>query len=280
MTIVDFVRNNYQKWGQWKEFFDTPKVWKCLTNISQAIDKEIRETSVVISPPVDEIFKAFIKTDVKDIKAVILGQDPAPEPHLADGLAFCVQGVSTAHVPSIQRMLLEVRNEGFNVDILNGNIESWAERGVLLLNTVLTIPIPKDADSGIIDAHKKYWMPFSKLLFEFLHKLNQPIVYILWGSQAHHFAHGITNPKHKVLEGGHPSPQARSENFFCKDYFVNTNNFLQESGVKSIDWSLLPGKLDPKVQKGIWHWSSKDKHSIWKEPCPGNKKKSLVNQKD
>ena len=78
-------------------------------------------------------------------------------------------------------------------------------------------------------------------------------LYILWGSQAQSYSKYITNPKHKSFIGGHPSPEARSEKFFCKNYFTNTNNFLKEMGVEPIKWSLVD-KLPKDIKKGVWHW--------------------------
>ena len=267
MRIIDFVNKNCKSWGAWHSFFGRDSVQSCLEQISKEIENEQKKNIEAISPSVGEIFEAFIKTKVEDVKVLILGQDPAPEPHLADGLSFCIQGVSTAHVPSIQRVLLEVRNEGYNVDILNGDVEPWTKEGVLLLNSVLTIPIPKGAKSGTIDAHKKYWLPFTKLLFEYLNQIQEPIVFILWGSQAKSFAKYVDSPKHKVLEGGHPSPEAPSINFFCKNYFTDTNKFLKERGTEPVNWNLLPGKPKKNFKKGIWHWSQKDKKSVYAGPC-------------
>lgn len=122
-SIIEFVNLNLRNWGKWKNFFSLSEVQSCLQRISDQIAQDIKTNDVAISPPLEEIFEAFIKTPLERVKALILGQDPAPEAHLADGLSFCVQGVSSAHVPSIQRVLLEVRNEGFNVDILDGDIE-------------------------------------------------------------------------------------------------------------------------------------------------------------
>lgn len=268
IELYTYCYNNCSRWGRWDEFFQQEETKNLIRDISNHIENLI-STGIKISPSIEEIFEAFIKTDINKVKAVILGQDPAPEPHLADGLAFCIQGVATSHVPSIQRMLLEVRNEGFNVDIMDGNIEKWAKEGVLLLNTSLTIPFKSGSSRGDIDAHKELWAPFTQRVLKFIDHQDQPISYILWGSQAESYSKYVTNYKHKFFVGGHPSPEAKSENFFCKNYFVNTNTFLEKAQVKPIDWNLAVRPVSDK-RKGIWHWDSHNRKSIYVGPCSKN----------
>ncbi len=266
ITLYDYCYDNCYDWGRWDEFFQQTEIKGLVKDISTHVET-LTSSGIKVSPSIEEIFEAFIKTDIDKVKAVILGQDPAPEPHLADGLAFCIQEVPTSHVPSIQRMLLEARNEGFNVDIMNGNIEKWAEEGVLLLNTCLTIPFKSGSSHGDIDAHKKLWAPFTQRVFKFINHQDQPISYILWGSQAGSYSKYITNHKHQFLMGGHPSPEAKSENFFCKNYFINTNTFLKNASVKPIDWNLTNEPVGDK-RKGIWHWDAHNRKSIYIGPCP------------
>ena len=106
-------------------------------------------------------------------------------------------------------------------------------------------------------------MPFTKLLFNFLNQLPQPIAYILWEPQAQSFAKYIENSNTKVLKSGHPE----AKEFFCKNYFIKANRFLKEKGFQPISWSLLLGKSSKKNQKGLWGWDSKRKKSFYIGHC-------------
>ena len=265
-SLYEYVLNNAKKWNGWDTFFNKEDVQTTLKKISDNLKDEVQNKGYTISPSLDEVFEAFIRTNPFKLKAFISGQDPAPEPHLADGLSFCIQGIDTSHVPSIQRVLLELNNDGFKCDPLNGDTSKWADSGVMMYNDALTIPFPPNAKEGIIGAHLAIWRDFSKKLFEFIDKeLNHPIAFILWGSKALKNKKYITNRQHKAFVGGHPSPEARSEAFFCKNYFSKTNAFLEAKNATPIDWNLTNDYADFK--KGIYHWSPQKRVSRWISDC-------------
>ncbi len=265
-TLYQYVLKNVNKWNGWDNFFLKDDVKKTLKEISDFLNDEVEKKNYAISPVLDEVFASFIKTNPNTLKAFISGQDPAPEPHLADGLSFCVRGISTSHVPSIQRVLLELNNDGYKCDPLNGDTSKWADNNVMMYNDALTIPFASGSKEGIIGAHIEIWKTFSQKLFEFIDKeLNQPIAFILWGSRAIKNKKYIINSNHKAFIGGHPSPEAKSENFFCKKYFSATNEFLKTNKVKPIDWNLTPNYS--KFKKGIYHWASGNKTSKWISIC-------------
>ena len=153
-------------------------------------------------------------------------------------------------------------NEGFNVNTVNGDLTDIAKQGVLLLNTVLTIPIDPHRNYGIIDAHKQIWEEFTRLLFEHLDQNQNPIAFILWGEQAQKFDQFVTNENRTVLEGHHPSPRLKGGEFFCRDYFTGTNEFLRQAGRNEINWSVL-------AKKGRWEWDHKNKMSVFSKTCSG-----------
>ena len=270
-TLYEYVLKNVKNWNGWDKFFLKEDIKENLKKISDYLNDEVENKNYTISPVLDEVFESFIKTNPKTLKAFISGQDPAPEPHLADGLSFCIQGVDTSHVPSIQRVLLELNNEGYKCDPLDGDTSKWASNGVMMYNDALTIPFPPGSKEGIIGAHLKIWKDFSQKLFEFIdEELSQPMAFILWGSKAAKNKKYITRSNHKPFIGGHPSPEARSENFFCKNYFSGTNEFLKENGVEGVNWNLTPNFS--KFKKGIYHWASRNRTSKWISECKNKEK--------
>ena len=170
-----------------------------------------------------------------NVKVVILGQDPAPQPGLATGLSFSLyKNVLAYKVPSVQRVLLEARNEGYCINHTNGDLIRWAEQGVLLLNTALTLI------QNNIASHLSQWKPFSREVLSYISDHCPPSVWILWGSKAKALIPKINQSKHYIITGGHPSPMARPQYFFCKNYFTCANKwlFIQERGM--IKWNLVP----------------------------------------
>ena len=181
-----------------------------------------------VYPDMHDIFNALKYTPYEDVKVVILGQDPYHEPGQAHGLAFSVQkGVRIP--PSLVNIYKEL-NEDLSVTIpSHGCLTQWAERGVLLLNTVLTVR------RGEANSHRnKGWERFTDTVIEKLNEREKGIVFILWGSNARSKKCLITNPSHHVIESVHPSPLSAHRGFFGGKYFSKANSFLDEP----IDWSI------------------------------------------
>lgn len=194
------------------------------------VKKEYSEQ--VIYPPSNEIFSALEHTSIKDVKVVLLGQDPYHEEGQAHGMSFSVKpGVKVP--PSLQNMYKELRDELGCFIPNNGFLEKWADQGVLLLNTSLTVR------KGAANSHKgKGWEEFTDSIIKAVNTQDRPIVYFLWGSNARSKKALITNPKHLVLESVHPSPLSAYNGFFGCGHFKKANEFLEQNGLEPIDWQI------------------------------------------
>ena len=185
-----------------------------------------------IFPPSDKIFSALEHTSVKDVKVVIIGQDPYHEPGQAHGMSFSVlPGIKTP--PSLQNMYKELNSELGCYIPNNGYLVKWADQGVLLLNAVLTVR------SGAANSHKgKGWEQFTDAVIRAVNAQDRPVVYLLWGSNARAKKALINNPKHLVLETVHPSPLSAYNGFFGCGHFKKANEFLEKNGLAPIDWQI------------------------------------------
>ena len=185
-----------------------------------------------IYPSMYDIFNALKHTAYRDVKVVILGQDPYYGSGQAHGMCFSVKkGVPVP--PSLVNIYKELKEDvGFQIPS-HGFLESWADQGVLLMNTVLTVR------AGQANSHKgKGWEIFTDQVIRHLNEREQPMVFLLWGANAKSKRQLITNPKHMILTAAHPSPLSAYNGFFGCRHFSRANLFLQEQGMKPIDWQL------------------------------------------
>ena len=185
-----------------------------------------------IYPSMYDIFNALKHTAYKDVKVVILGQDPYHGPNQAHGMCFSVKkGVAVP--PSLVNIYKELKEDvGFEIPN-HGFLESWADQGVLLMNTVLTVR------GGQANSHKgKGWEIFTDQVIRHLNDRQQPMVFLLWGAHAKSKRQLITNPNHMILTAAHPSPLSAYNGFYGCRHFSRTNLFLEEQGTKPIDWQL------------------------------------------
>lgn len=185
-----------------------------------------------IFPSMYDIFNALKYTDYKDVKVVILGQDPYHEIGQAHGLCFSVLD----HVPlpaSLKNIFKELTTD-LNIPYpKTGNLTKWAKQGVLLLNTVLTVR------EHYANSHKnKGWEIFTNQVIELLNQRDESIIFVLWGNDAKQKKSLITNPKHFILTASHPSPLSAFNGFFGCKHFSKINEILQKNHQLSIDWSL------------------------------------------
>ncbi len=185
-----------------------------------------------IYPPMNDIFNALRHTSYSDVKAVILGQDPYHGAGQAHGMCFSVKK-GTPPPPSLQNIFKELKAD-LGIDPPNhGELTAWADSGVLLLNTVLTVR------EGLANSHKGMgWEQFTDRIIELLNQREQPMVFLLWGGNARSKAGLITNPKHLVLQCAHPSPLSAFNGFFGCRHFSKTNEFLEKNGIEPINWRL------------------------------------------
>ncbi len=185
-----------------------------------------------IYPPADDIFNAFSFTPLKEVKVVILGQDPYHEEGQAHGLCFSVKP-DVEIPPSLVNIYHELHDDLGCYIPNNGCLTKWAEQGVLLLNTVLTVRAHQ------ANSHRGIgWEEFTDAVIRILNEQDRPIVFLLWGKPAQLKKKMLYNPKHLVLESAHPSPLSATRGFFGSRPFSKTNAFLQEHGLEPIDWQI------------------------------------------
>ena len=191
-------------------------------------------SSYRVYPPMEHIFRALKETPYDKVKAVILGQDPYHEPGQAQGLCFSVpEGVKQP--PSLVNIFKEMQADLGVRPPSHGNLLTWANQGVLLLNAVLTVR-EHEANS-----HKnKGWEQFTDRVISLLNDREDPVVFILWGANAKAKASLITNDRHCILTGAHPSPLSAHNGFWGGKYFSRANEFLEERGYEPINWR-IPG---------------------------------------
>lgn len=185
-----------------------------------------------IYPNMNDIFNALKYTDYKDVKVVMLGQDPYHQPNQAHGLCFSVKK-SVKAPPSLQNMYKEIYAEyGYSIPD-HGELTYWAEQGVLMLNTVLTVRESQP------NSHKGMgWEIFTDNIISLLNQRPEPMVFLLWGANARAKKKIITNPNHLVLESAHPSPLSAYNGFFGNNHFKKANEFLKSKGRPEIDWQI------------------------------------------
>lgn len=188
----------------------------------------------VIFPPADDIFNAFHLTPLKDVKVVILGQDPYHNVGQAHGLCFSVKP-DVEIPPSLVNIYKELHDDLGCTIPNHGYLTKWAKQGVLMLNTVLTVRAHQ-ANSH----HGIGWEEFTDAAIRAVNAQDRPIVYILWGRPAQMKKSMLNNPKHLILEAPHPSPLSAYRGFFGSKPFSKTNEFLKAHGAEPIDWQIDP----------------------------------------
>lgn len=185
-----------------------------------------------IFPPQNEIFKAFTLTSFKDLKVVILGQDPYHGEGQAEGLSFSVkEGIKKP--PSLKNIYKELYDDLGVSETSSGSLKPWAKEGVLLLNSVLTVEKDKAA------SHKTLgWDKFTDTVIKKISAEKEHVVFILWGNFAKGKEAFIDNDKHFVITSSHPSPFSAYSGFFGSKPFSKTNLFLKSKAIKEINWEI------------------------------------------
>ena len=186
-----------------------------------------------IYPPADDIFNAFHFTPLHKVKVLLLGQDPYHNENQAHGLSFSVLPSQTAIPPSLQNIYKELHDDlGINIPS-HGYLKKWADQGVLLLNTVLTVRAHQ------ANSHQgKGWEQFTDAIIRAVDNEDRPIVCFLWGRLAGNKATMLTNKKHLILKAPHPSPLSAYRGFFGCKHFSRANAFLTANGETAIDWQI------------------------------------------
>ena len=217
--------------GDWYEALKGEFSKPYYRKLFETVNEEYR--TKLIFPPAQDIFNAFHLTPLKDVKVVILGQDPYHNENQAHGLSFSVLPTQKDIPPSLVNIYQELHDDLGCYIPNNGYLKKWADQGVLLLNTVLTVRAHQ------ANSHQgKGWEQFTDAVIEAVNAQDRPIVYLLWGRPAQRKKRMLTNPKHLILEAPHPSPLAAYRGFFGSRPFSQTNAFLEKNGIEPIDWQI------------------------------------------
>ena len=196
--------------------------------LSAFIDDQRKAETVF--PPAEDVFNAFRYCSFADTKVVVLGQDPYHGPGQAHGLSFSVKEGQKLP-PSLKNIFKELKAD-IGCENTTGNLSHWAEQGVLLLNTVLTV------NNGKAHSHRKQgWEQFTDRVIELLGQRNEPMVFILWGKPAASKKDLIAS-QHLIIESPHPSPLSAHRGFFGSSPFSITNQFLIKNNLTPVRWSL------------------------------------------
>jgi len=192
---------------------------------------KLEYTQHTIYPSASNIFRAFDVCPFDKVKVVIIGQDPYHTVGMADGLCFSVPSEVKKLPPSLKNIFKELESDVGIEKRTDGNLISWAEQGVLMINTVLTVR------EGIADSHAgKGWEQFTDAVIRELNKQKSDLVYILWGSKAQSKAIGVNDQDNLILKSVHPSPLAAHRGFFGCKHFSMTNNYLKSKSIQEISW--------------------------------------------
>lgn len=211
----------------WKPFlnseFNKPYFKELANFLHEQYDKK------VIFPKKTQVFRAFT-TDLNNVTVVILGQDPYHTPGAAHGLAFSVPDTQPIP-PSLVNIYKEIDNEYGSHTNKTGNLKSWQDQGVLLLNNVLTV------EAHCAGSHRGHgWETFTEAVIKYLDKTRPHLVFMLWGRDARNKAPLINREKHLVLESPHPSPLSAHSGFFGNGHFKSANAFLKQNHLPEIKW--------------------------------------------
>lgn len=218
--------------GDWKALLQKETSKEYYIKLMDFLDQEF--TSNIVYPQKKDIFSAFKATSYDGVKVVIIGQDPYHGKDQAHGMSFSVQkGMRVP--PSLKNIYQELHQDLGIEPVSHGFLMEWAEQGVLLLNTVLTV---REREPN---SHKgKGWEHFTDKVIQVLNDRDKPVIFILWGKHAEQKEQLITNGHHYIIKSPHPSPFSARKGFFGSRPFSRVNAILEETGEGAIDWRLTP----------------------------------------
>lgn len=215
--------------NSWLKFLEKEFDKTYMKKLVLFLDAQYEEKKTVY-PDLQNYFKALDLVDIQDLKVVILGQDPYHGENQAHGLCFSVQK-GVRFPPSLQNIFKELKTD-LNIEIPeNGNLTRWAEQGVLLLNSVLSVEKEKAASH-----QNQGWEEFTDKIISVINENCDHVVFILWGAYAQKKAAFVDRNKHLVLESAHPSPLSSYRGFFGSKPFSKANAWLRQKGKKEIKW--------------------------------------------
>ena len=217
--------------GGWKTELDEQFNSSYMAELRLFLKEEIN-LGKIIYPPMIKVFNAFNYTSLTDVKVVIVGQDPYHGDGQANGLSFSVEeGIKIP--PSLKNIYKELFYDLRLTAPENGNLESWARQGILLINSSLTV------EKGVPGSHQgKGWEKFTDEVLSIINRKKKNIVFILWGKKAQEKGHFLDRDNHLVIESTHPSPFSAHNGFFGSKPFSKTNEYLAKFNIDPIDWQL------------------------------------------
>ncbi|WP_395344795.1 uracil-DNA glycosylase [Ningiella sp. W23] len=216
----------------WKQMLSQEKQRPYFIDLMAFVQQE-RQSGQIVYPPKDEMFNAFKYCEANDVKVVIIGQDPYHGPNQAHGLCFSVKKGNKIP-PSLRNIYKELVDdvEGFTPPV-HGELTKWAQQGVLLLNTVMTVR------DGQAHSHKnKGWERFTDTVIQGISDSLHGVVFLLWGSPAQKKAQLIDTTRHHILTAAHPSPLSANRGFLGCKHFSQANQLLRQNGKPVIDWRI------------------------------------------
>lgn len=218
----------FMKYDSWREFVNSEAEKPYFRKLMRRVDAERIRTEVY--PAREDMFSCFAACPLEKLKVVIIGQDPYHGPGQAHGMSFSVREGAKIP-PSLQNIYKELESDLGVKSPESGNLEKWANEGVLLMNTSWSV------ERGKPGSHADFgWMEFSESLLDFLNDFERPLVFILWGAHAQKVGEKITNPKHFKIKSAHPSPFSARRGFFGSKPFSKVNDFLDKNGEDTVDW--------------------------------------------
>ena len=228
VTLHDYVYRYNCFPGGWGSFLRDRDVNNAIRAVSEGLESD---SDHAIEPEMPLIFNAF-NVGYRDVRVIILGQDPTAQPGQATGFAFSLRpNVEPYQVPTVFNVLVELKWEEYDVGLSNGDLTSWARQGVFLLNAALTV---RQRSPG---SHQRLWRNFIRLVIQYVNAKASPSAWLLWGREASNYASYIDTDTHYIKTGGHPSPRS-TEPFFGRNYFRCANDFLRSVRRSTVDWRL------------------------------------------
>ena len=212
----------------WKTLLEEEKEKEYFKKLEDFLDSEYKTNAIY--PEKENIYNAFDLTSYENTNVIILGQDPYHGPDQAHGLSFSVESDKAKFPPSLRNMFKELRSD-LGIERNDRNLTDWAKQGVLLLNTVLTVQAGKAASH-----RKKGWETFTDTVIKKLNDKDEQVIFVLWGGDAKKKVPLITNPKHRIIEGVHPSPLSAHNGFFGSKPFSQVNEYLVKVNKNPISW--------------------------------------------
>ncbi len=220
---------NYNLSNDWSEILKDRFPIEYKRELFSWLENEYNTKTVF--PPKEKVFNALNYVSPKDMKVVIIGQDPYHVKGQADGLAFSCH--NNTPQPSLRNIFKEIHDDLGIVMSNSTDLSPWAEQGVVLLNTSLSVIEHLPASHS-----NKLWHKFTTEVVKVINELNQPIVFLLWGNHAKSFLPILNNPNHLVLSSAHPSPFSAYNGFFGNKHFSKTNEFLTKNNINPINWQI------------------------------------------